>query len=306
MASPRDDLLRLNAQGVVGLGQLEEATARQIAAAYEESRRALLATIAQRQAKLMGEMPAETRAELQAEMARDRALFAQIDARLQALRRELQGIVSDSWERSLGDGMEQAKDEAQILRRGIGTGFSFRAIDFASVEVGLEDALRALDVDQARVAAVLRAELRAGLMRGDQFDDIIARLMGRDAGVWVNGRLSAERAARRGVIDANNGARDLYYRRWREQVPGLRKQAIATIGATTTDTCLHVHGQIRDIGEPYHLEGRKAFGSRWMYPQFHWGCRTSSVAYHADFEVGAALTTVEMKARAAMELGSRR
>jgi hypothetical protein len=284
------------------LERLELATVRQIRRAYEESRQVLLAAIRQRQARLAQELAADEQAALSRALARDQALFDQVEERLAFLRGQVDDLTRGAWDDALDEATDRAEQEADVLARGLRVGFGFEMIDFASAEFGLEDALQALDVDQQRVAAALRAELRAGLVRGDPFDEMIERLLAREAGLWANGRVSAERAARRGVIDANNGARDAYYRQWRDEIPGLQKQAVAVVGDTTTETCLHVHGQVQPLDEPYRLQGRKAFRSRMMYPAFHWGCRTSSVAYHADFERGAAMPTSAMQASARAEL----
>lgn len=304
--SSREALLTLNAQSLLGLERLESATVRQIAAAYEETLQAVTATITARRAQL-ARAGAEEQAALAEALARDQALFRQIEARLAMLRKAVGEIVGGASDQSRARATDRAGEELEVLRGGLGLGlgFSFEQVDFASIEIGLEEALAALDADQAKLAALLRAELRGGLARGESFEDLVRRLLSRDASWWRNGQVSAERAARRAVIDANNGARDLYYRTWRQRIPGLRKQAVATISDRTTDTCLQVHGQIRDLDEPYQLTGAKAFAPRMMYPAFHWGCRTSSVPYHADFEVGAAVTTAEMQAAARSELERR-
>lgn len=58
-----------------------------------------------------------------------------------------------------------------------------------------------------------------------------------------------------------------------------RKQAIATIDGRTTATCLHVHGQVQRIDQPFILccdpwESAKNYGFTAEFPPFHWWCRT--------------------------------
>lgn len=112
-------------------------------------------------------------------------------------------------------------------------------------------------------------------------------------------------AARRTVITGNNAARDALYRQMSQDVPGLGKQAVAAISPRTTDCCLRVHGQVQPLNRPYKLEGLPRFAAEMMFPAFHWNCRTSSVPYHPDFEVGAAISTADMQRAARAELTRR-
>jgi len=153
---------------------------------------------------------------------------------------------------------------------------------------------------------VLKSELRVGVLRGESFPQLVKRLLARDASVFSRGRVSAELGARRTVIYANNAARQAWYETYAEQVPGLGKQAVAAIDENTTDCCLRVHGQVQALGEPYRLTGTPRFADRVAFPPFHWNCRTSSVAYHADFEKGARITTAMMQKAARQELQARR
>lgn len=83
-----------------------------------------------------------------------------------------------------------------------------------------------------------------------------------------------------------------------------RKQAIATIDERTTDCCLRVHGQIRDVDEPFRLTGTPRFADEVQDPPFHWNCRTTEVLYHEAFEQFG-VTTDEMRDAARAELEAR-
>jgi len=302
---PRDQLLKINAQDLLFLDRLDRKVVREISRAYQAARLEILGAITERQATLkMPGLDAEQKRLVIQDLARDQSLFAQIELRLMALQGQVGRIASGAFDEAYDGATDRAKDEALIFARYFD--LQFTMVDFTSVEIGLQDALAALSADQGKLGAVLISELRGGLIRGDPFDDIVRRLLAKDSSVFVNGEVSAVRAARRGVIEANNGARDLYYREWEQSIPGLMKQAVAAITPETTDTCLAVHGQIRRLNEPYELTGRKAFQPRMMYPGFHWNCRTSSVAYHPKFEEGSAMTTEGMREAARKEAERRK
>lgn len=61
-------------------------------------------------------------------------------------------------------------------------------------------------------------------------------------------------------------------------VPGLKRQADATIDARTSDICHEVNGQVVGLNEPFRYEGRE-----WMLPPFHPWCRTRVIGYHDDW-----------------------
>lgn len=66
----------------------------------------------------------------------------------------------------------------------------------------------------------------------------------------------------------------------------FRKQAIAALDERTTDCCLRIHGQIRDIEQDYWLEGVPRFADALPAPPFHWYCRTSQALYLEAFDFG--------------------
>lgn len=308
MPSPRDDLLRLAAQNTRFLDRLDRETIKAIADAYEAARLELIGTITERwNALYTGTASGEQELRMR-ELARDRDLLAQIEARLKVLR-DLVGRITDSaWKRALDGGERVSEEELDILLSGLEPGrfdFSFSMVDYTAVEVGLEIALQKLLQAQDQTALVLIGELRVAMLRGESFDDMVKRMLARDASVFARGKISAALGARRNVITANNGGRQMVYEYWAPQIPGLGKQAVAAIGQNTTDCCLRVHGQVQPVNGLYRLEGEPRFADRLAYPAFHWNCRTSSVAYHEDFERGAKIKTSDMVDAAQAELQAR-
>jgi len=307
LASPRDTLLRLAAQNTWRLDRLEAGAVKEIAQAYARVRRELLGAITERRNLLYTQMARDEAATLRA-LARDVELLNQVEARMAVLQREVGQAAMGAWQEATGQAGDMARAELDILLFSLDTGpfeFNLTRVDYDSVEIGLEEALKALEGSQAQVSQVLRSELRVGLLRGESFDELTARLLAKDASVFARGEISAMLGARRNVIHANNAARDAFYRSWGEQIPGLQKQAIAAIDHKTTKCCLRVHGQIKPLAEPYELTAEPRFARKIMYPPFHWNCRTSSVAYHKDFERGAKVTTADMRDAAREELKAR-
>lgn len=303
MPSPRDDLMRLAAQNLKYLDGLEVGAVKSIVKAYEQARHELIGVIAHRKNMLYFAGGENLRA-----LARDWEMFRQIDARLAALREHIGGIAQGAWGRAIEGAKDISQEEMDILVGNLDLGpfaFELNMVDFASAEIGLQSALASLMESQAQVATVLQSTLRVGMLRGESFDDLIKRALAEDASVFVRGRLSAELGVRRNVIAANNEAREQIYSYWAPQIPGLGKQAIAAIDENTTECCLLVHGQIQPAGGLYELVGQPRFADRVKAPPFHWRCRTSSVAYHADFERGARITTQDMRNAAKAELGAR-
>jgi len=301
------------------MDRLDARLIRDLNDAYGSARRELLGLITERRNALYtGTFTGDKDTRLR-ELARDIALLQQIDARLDALKSDAGRIIRRAWEDALEWSRGIGVEELEILLHGFNAEdvmiglpgeaavqLSLAAIDFTSIEIGLEEALNALDLSQAQVAAVLRAELRQGLLRGDSFNDLMKRLLARQGSVFNRGRLSAMLGARRTVITANNGGRQAIYEYWESRIPGLEKQAVAAIDENTTDCCLRVHGQIEPISEPYDLSGTPRFADKMMYPAFHWNCRTSSTAYHRAWERTSNLTTKDMVAAARAELNARR
>ena len=81
-----------------------------------------------------------------------------------------------------------------------------------------------------------------------------------------------------------------------------QKQAVAVLAENTTDCCLQVHGQIRDLDEPFDLTGTPRYADKQDWPGFHWWCRTSGVLYKKEFDFDL---TDKMKAGAKMVMAER-
>ncbi len=312
--NPRDVILRLNAQDQRFMERLEGTLARELGNAYAAARREILSRIEERRRRLAQAGAFSTAAEevarqrLQRALARDTALFQQIDVRMRVLRGDVAEVVRSQQGRAVQAGQQVAREEVEVVRRGLGVrrlGFTFDVINFDTAEIGLEEALAALLQDQAAVAQALTSGLRLGLLQGESFDQLLDRLLAEEGSIWARGPLSALLGARRTVITAENAARDALYQSYARAIPGLQKQALAVISPQTTECCLRVHGQIQPVERPYALTGEPRFSDEMMYPAFHWNCRTASVAYHAEFEEGAALPTRAMVAQAQGELARR-
>lgn len=83
-----------------------------------------------------------------------------------------------------------------------------------------------------------------------------------------------------------------------------QKQALAAIDARTTRCCLAVHGQIRDLDQPFDTPEKPAFAPQQQQPPFHWRCRTVEALYHPFMErVGP--TTEQLVTTASRELADR-
>ena len=287
------------------LERVDRELSRELSRVYEAARRELEGVIQNRRRQLAQVRGTGRNEALTLEyLARDETLYTQVDARMAALRGEVRDRARIAQARGLEIGQATAKDELDVTTRGLDVGvyFNLATINFGTIEIGLEEALAALETQDAALAQALRSGLRLGLIQGESFDDLALRLWGTDASVFSRGLTSALLGARRSVITAENGARDLVYKQYADQIPGLMKQAVAAISGETTDCCLRVHGQIQPLDRPYQLTGEPRFADEMMYPAFHWNCRTCSVAYHPDFEKGSRMTTSGMVEAAKQEL----
>lgn len=306
--SPRDELLKLAAQNVRMVSRLDDETVKTIIIAYEQARRELLELITERRNALYTGTYAGDKETRLRELAHDVELFNQVEARMKALQTDVLRLARGSFTDAERLASDEMRAEVDVLMAGLDLGLYFKnltQVDYASVEIGIEDALRTMDQSLSSTAALFRTELRNGLIQGESFDDLIKRLLARDASVFTRGEVSAELGVRRTVITANNAARNEVYQMWGEAIPGLGKQAVAAIDEQTTDCCLRVHGQVQPLDKPFVLEGQPRFAARMMYPAFHWRCRTTSVAYHPDFEQGSRVSTQDMVGAATAELTAR-
>lgn len=288
------------------LERAETQAARQVAQAYNVARRELLATLLERWTGAGTLTPNQA-----ADLLRRLGLLQSIDGRLLELERAvgviLRGVVNSSAELAV----EQIARELALLPLELRPNVSqFSMLDDALIEQFIPVVTEEVRTIAASTMAQLRRELQNGLIQGEGFPDLVRRLMsatptGEGPAVWRNGQLSAERMVRRTVITANNASKEAALQAInREGTVQVQKQAVASIGPNTTKCCLRVHGQIRDVGEPFDLTAEPRFARRMMHPSFHWGCRTSEVMYHPVFERGG-LTTANMRSSAAAELKRR-
>lgn len=297
----RATLLEANA---TALERAETREARRVAAAYRKARQELVDDLLNGWHGTSELTPGEA-----AQLLRQSGLLTQIDARLLALEKELgvgvRSIVTSGSELAL----EHIRQELALLPPSFRppAGFAnFATINTQMVERFVPVAFNDLQLGTRTTALILKRELQSGLIQGESFPSLIKRLMaatptGEGVAVWRQGEISAELAVRRLVITAENASKQAALLEARNDVPEIRKQAIAAIGGNTTDCCLRVHGQIQPVDKPFKLTGSPRFADEMQYCPFHWRCRTSISMYHPMFEQSG-LTTASMRASAAAQL----
>ena len=281
----------------------ESAAARQVAAAYNQARRELLQTL------LSGWTGRDVLTPDQAvDLLRRLGLLVQIDGRLAQLGQELGVILRDVMVAGEERAVEAIAREMALLPVSLRSGLrQFTGVNFPMIERFLPIALSEASLGTAALRSQLQRELQVGLLQGESFPSLVHRLMATaEPSVFRNGRTSAERATRRLVVHAENAARQDLIQQVRTDVPEVRKQAVAVIQGRTTETCLHVHGQIVDVDKPFDLGGyQPQFAQKMMHTPFHWHCRTSITMWHPRFEQGG-LNTANMMSSARAELRKRR
>lgn len=288
------------------LETLEQRQARQVAAAYNQARQELLAKLLDRWGQLVGSRTPTP--EQASSMLFQSGLLRQIDDRLKMLEAELglqlRGIVTASSETAL----EQIRQELALLPPTLRPAnvLQFATINTRMVERFVPVAMHDVRLGTGSLSLAIQRELQSGLIQGQSFGDLVRRVMapsltGNGASPWRRGEVSAELATRRLVITAENGSKQEAIAEVQRVVPEVQKQAIAVIGQNTTDCCLRVHGQIKDVNEPFDLAGTPRFADQMMTPAFHWNCRTSIAMYHPAFE-RSGLTTANMRKSADAQL----
>lgn len=254
----------------------EDALVNDLLQAYERARQQVALLVVERVAAL-GDVP--TPGQLQ-QLANDLTFLDAIDARIVALRREA-GELMDAGLREIG------LDEFQAVRREIGAlaaqagvqGYQDFAMN-ARLELAVGPALQQVEglVESLRIQ--LTAGLREQLAAGERMETIARSLLARgDGSVFARGVTSAELMARRAVINSANSARLNGLRESKQYLPGLKKQVVAANDARVTDVCRRANRQVRELDEPFLIEGEPSFGRLQMHPPFHWNCRSSVVPY---------------------------
>lgn len=283
----------------------EQRAARQVAAAYNQARRELLARLLEGWTGTSVMTPEDA-----ARLLRQSGLLQQIDARLLQLEREvgitLRGIVTDASERALeGIRREMALLPAALRPSDLDM---FSTINSRMIEQFVPPAMADWRSLTTGMSNTLQRELQTGLIQGESFPSLATRLLRQAPGdgpgaVFPRAQTSADLATRRLVIAAENGAKQAAIAETAAIIPEVRKQAFAVIGVNTTDCCLRIHGQIQPVDAPFELVGEPRFADRLMTSPFHWNCRTAISMYHPAFE--ASLPTSKMQAAAAAELRRR-
>jgi len=286
-----------------------EATAvRRVAAAYRKARQEIVD-------RLIMRWPGQVMTPNQAvAMARQLGLVEQIDARLRQLEGELGMILRDTVTSSSEFAIEQMRQELALLPPTIRQPIADRALSFGAINHQMIERFLPVAVNDAQLATralslQLGRELQTGLIQGQSFDSLVRRMMastptGAGPAVWARGENSAMLMVRRTVITSENAAKVATLAEVNRAIPEVRKQAIATIGRTTTDCCIRVHGQIQPVSEPFQLTGEPRFADEMMMPSFHWNCRTSVAMHHPVFEQSG-LSTADMRSSAQAELRRR-
>lgn len=270
------------ARSQVATETAEQRAARQVAAAYNQARRELLARLLEGWTGAAAMTPDDA-----ARLLRQSGLLQQIDARLAQLERELgittRAIVVASSERAL----ESIRREIALLPPSLRPNEldMFGTIASHMIEQFVPVAMSDWHSLATTMSTTLQRELQVGLLQGQSFPALATRLLGQDAiGVFPRGTTSAELATRRLVIAAENGAKQAAIAAVAAVIPEVQKQVIAVIGITTTQCCLWAHGQIKPVNEPFELVAEPRFADRLMTSPFHWNCRTSIAMYHPHFE----------------------
>jgi hypothetical protein len=297
MPSRRERLLDSH---LAQLETTEQRAARQVAAAYGQARRELIATLVGGWNGTGVDTPDQAAARL-----RQLALLDQIDARVALLERETGLILRGLLNVAAEQGVEQIRREIALLPPSLRpeNTLMFASINQRMVEQFAPVALDGLRVSTTDLGLTLRRELQTGLLQGESFPSLVGRLLratpeGEGTAVFPRARTSAMLATRRAVITAENSAKVAAIGEVAAQVPLVRKQAIAAIGKNTTDCCLRVHGQIKPNDEPFELVGEPRFADRMMVPSFHHNCRTGVAMYHPTFEEDMPTAKLRQDARA--------
>lgn len=298
--NPRDQVMQRVDADQAALLRRENDLVREVAQAYEQARKDLLAEFTEAFANLG---PSPTPAEIR-QLATNAALIQAIERRLAQLEAEFGDILRAGLAGVSDEAFAAAAAEIGVFAEALGIELLQFSLD-PLLELTIGPAIDQIPGLIASAKSTLLATMRESLAAGDRFSDIAQAVLGAQESAFRRGMTSAELMVRRATVQANNNAKLLFYEQARGQLPGLQKQAVAHVGGSTTRTCLHVHGQIRDLDEPFTLTAEPRFARKQMQPPFHWNCRTSVAPYLARFESTSTLTTPAMEAAAQAELDNR-
>lgn len=297
-----DIILKLLEAHESEIARREDAVARQVAQALERARRDLLNDLARAYAALGGESsPARVR-----QLVDQAAMVRAIERRMAELAAQLGDVVGEALTGVVDEATTAVMAELEALAAEAGYDFFPFALD-ETLELTIAPAVEQVQEFSRNVASQLVAELRTGLASGERFSELAtrlydARISDGAASIFRRGMTSAELMARRAVIQANNNSRLIFLDEGKKRyMPSLKKQAVAAVQAKTTATCLRVHGQVRELDEPFELTAEPRFARRMMAPPFHWNCRTAVVGYLEELDTDMA----DMRREARAELARR-
>lgn len=305
-ASPRESAIE---RALLLMDREEARSVRRVAAAYRRARQEIVEY-------LLTHWPTTGMDTLSrgavVDLARRIGILRAIDERLVELERELGIALRDVVVASSEMAIDQIQREIALLPQEMRPTIDvFSLIDQRMIEQYVPIAMNDVQLGTRALSLQLQREIQNGLLQGESFPNLIRRSIAMDqaagqaVSIWRRGALSAELMIRRLTITAANGAKAETLRVMNAQGgTQVQKQAIAVISPETTDCCIRVHGQIRDVDEPFELTGTPRFADQMMHPSFHWNCRTSIAMYHPIFERGAT-TTAGMQSAAAAELRRR-
>lgn len=288
------------------LESAESRAARQVAQAYNQARRELVANLLERWTGNVTLSPNQA-----ADLLRRLGILENIDSRLLQLEREVGVILRDVVTGGTELAIEQIARELALLpvdlRPSVG---QFSMLDTELVDRFIPIVTEEMHGVTQATLAQLRRELQSGLLQGESFPNLVQRLMaptpsGEGPALWRNGQLAAERMIRRTVITANNMSKQSALEKVNAAgTVQVRKQWMASIGPRTTNCCLRAHGQIVDVDQPFTLTGTPRFAREMLSPPGHWNCRSSIVMWHESFEQGA-LPTSKLRDDARAEIARR-
>ena len=243
-----------------------------------------------------------------------RAAVGQMQAEVQALRREIVGLGREAGReirRTVGNYTRKQVDMAK--RAGLATvetvqlETSNSGVQREGEEAFLTSSPVWLDTLESNLD-VVAARLR---LAGADEAAILARLVNEGVGdgrasLWRTTGNAAQLEETRDVWTYATGLIAAYLTTMNQLVTSAeyKKQAIATIDERTTDCCLKVHGQIQPLEKDFRLTGTPRFADKVPDPPFHWYCRTTEVLYNEKFEEFG-ITTEKMRDAANAELDAR-
>lgn len=184
----------------------------------------------------------------------------------------LRGVISDTMTTAGDLGVDSAARQLSLYDIE-STGF---VNQFVSVDVGIEGSMSLVESQFNQVLAIATISADPAIILGDAARQGILR----PAPIVRNTfDLSATLTGALWVSQIIQGVET-------QREEEFFKQAIATMDERVTDTCLRVHGQTRQLEQPYTLVGTPRFADEIDAPPFHNHCRTSSVLYKPEFDLG--------------------